>query len=90
MKPPHYPMSQNYTHYGYLSCPMGVRREPTVLFDLSAACEGTRRKLIHQLMTNGELLALLPFPEIQNMRQLRGALQWLHENQQGPADLSRE
>jgi hypothetical protein len=31
-------------------------------------------------MRNGELLAVLPFPEIQNMRQLRGALKWLDEN----------
>ena len=76
----HFAMTGSYTHYSYLSCPCGVRREPTGMFDLSAASPDTRRRLIHQLNINGELLAPLPFPEIKDMRQLRGALKWLHEN----------
>jgi hypothetical protein len=81
MKPPHIATgTEKFTHYSYLSCPIGVKREPTGLFDLEAASIETRRRLIHQLNVNGELLSLLPFPEIKNMRQLRGALQWLHDN----------
>jgi len=82
MNEPHIPANQEreYTHYSYMSCPMGVRREPTSIFNLAMASTATRRRLLHQLMQNGELLALLPFPEIKNMRQLRGALQWLHDN----------
>lgn len=61
------------THYSYLSGP-GFMREPTGLLDLSAASVETRRKVIHSLIQNGELLAKLPFPEINDMVQLRAAL----------------
>ena len=81
MKGPHIPMTGTFTHYSYLSSPRGVRREPTGMLDLSVASPDTRRKLIHQLNINGELLSKLPFPEIKDMRQLGGALKWLHENQ---------
>jgi len=50
------------------------------MFTLGAACEQTRRQLVHQLIINGELLAKLPFPDIKDMRQLRGALLWLKDN----------
>ena len=71
---------KTFTHYAYLVSPVGVSREPTGMMDLSAASEDTRRGVIHGLIQNGELLATLPFPEIKNMRQLRGALKWLEEN----------
>ena len=51
------------------------------MFDLGAASTETRRQLIHQLVANGELLATLPFPEIKDMVQLRGALEWMHGSQ---------
>ena len=83
---PNLPMTATFTHYSYMSCPHGCKREPTGIFNLGEDCVGTRRTLIHNLIRNGELLATLPFPEIKNMRQLRGALNWLHEN--GP-DIER-
>lgn len=72
---------KTFTHYSYLSCPIGVKREPTGIYDLGPMCPDDRRAFIHNMMRNGELVSVLPFPEIKNMRQLRGALEWLHDNQ---------
>ena len=80
MKGPHMETQKGFTHYSYLGGPDGLR-EPTGLYDLAAACEETRRKLIHGLVRNGELLAVCPFgTEIKNMLQLRNALKWLRDN----------
>jgi hypothetical protein len=69
---------EKYTHYSYLeNC---GRREPTGLYCLEGVPPNTRRTLIHNMLINGELVAILPFPEISNLRQLRGALQWSEDN----------
>lgn len=69
---------EKYTHYSYLE--NWGRREPTGLYCLEGIPPATRRLLIRNLIVNGELLAILPFPEIRNLRQLRGALQWSEDN----------
>lgn len=79
-------MPETFTHYSYMACPVGDAndpkwsREPTGLYDLDALDVISRRTFIHQMMRNGELLAKLPFPEIRDMKQLRGALKWRDEN----------
>jgi len=81
MKGPRMEIQKGFTHYSYLGGPDGLR-EPTGLYDLADACENTRRRLIHGLVRNGELLAPGPFgSEIKDMRQLRNALKWLRNNQ---------
>lgn len=82
-KKPHVEPKGTFSHYAYLSGPQGLK-EPTALFDLRAASNDTRRNLIHGLIKNGELLATCPFGcEIQNMRQLRNALDWLWQESRG-------
>lgn len=71
-------MAEKYTHYSYLPRMLPPGREPTGMFNLSVSGVETRRCLIHSLNRNGELLARLPFEEISNMRQLRGAINWLY------------
>ena len=61
-----------FTHYTYIASPVG--REPTGLLDLRVSGENTRRRLIHSLVANGELLARVPFPGIENMVHLRAAI----------------
>lgn len=63
------------THYSYLSAP-DFTREPTGLLDLSVACVLTRRRVLHSLIANGELLAALPYPEIKDMVTLRSVLNY--------------
>ena len=70
------------THCTYMSCPVGVKREPTGVYDLALMPPGERRIFIHNKIRNGELLAAIPFSDIKNMRQLRGALQWLYDQEQ--------
>lgn len=71
---------KTFTHYSYMSCPISTPREPTGLFNLGHTSVVTRRRLVSRLMTNGELLAVLPIPEIKNMKELRGYLKWEHDN----------
>lgn len=73
-------MAEKYTHYSYLCSPIRPSREPTGMYDLRDVPEFTRRLLIQNLVQNGELLATLPFEDIKNMRQLRGAIKWMDEN----------
>lgn len=80
MKGPHFVQNSTFTHYSYLSCPVGVSREPTGLYALTSMDEKERRVFIHNMMRNGELIASLPFDNIRNMKQLRGALEWIHKN----------
>jgi len=77
-------MKKTFSHYSYLASPVSPGREPTGLYDLSEESVETRRHLIHNMLANGELVAPLPFPEIKNMRQLRGALKWIADNTKKP------
>lgn len=61
-------------------------REPTGLFDLASASEETRRKVVHSLVHNGELLAILPSSEIQDMVSLREALKTQEEKKRATLD----
>lgn len=76
------------THYSYLSGP-GFMREPTGILDLGSASEETRRKVIHTLIRNGELLAILPKSEIpiQDMVSLREALKVQEDMKRARLDL---
>lgn len=57
-------------------------REPTGLYNLTAATPHARRKLIDHLMKNGELLAECPFGvTFKSMKDLREALIWLESEQ---------
>lgn len=51
--------SKFYTHYSYLSGPDGYR-QPEDFFDLEAAGISARRRLLHELLDIGRLLAKLP------------------------------
>jgi len=66
-------MIPRFTHYTYLTGPNN-HREPTGMVNLTATSVTTRRRLIHQLNQNGELLAQIPFSGVVNMMQLRQSL----------------
>lgn len=51
--------SKYFTHYSYVSGPLGMR-VPEDFFDLQAAGVTDRRKLLHDLLNVGRLLARLP------------------------------
>lgn len=71
MKPP------KFTHYAYLSGP-GNMREPTGLFNLSGKSNAERRRLVHVLVNQGELLAAVPWGvKVHKMADLRAALKWI-------------
>lgn len=84
MSKPHFNQSKR-THYSYLSGPNFIR-EPTGLLDLSSASEETRRKVVHSLIANGELLSLLPNDHVQDMVSLRAALKEREDKKRATLD----
>ena len=68
------------THYAYLSGPNGMR-EPMMLFDLQGTGPTYRRRLLHDLLGQGLLLAVCPpCVDVETLEDLSNALQWLRED----------